>query len=164
MKTLHLIRHAKSSWHDSALSDIERPLNKRGYKDCKVIGGALVAAGCCFEQVFCSSAQRAQLTITSINQAIEAQNIHWQVDDALYTFSAEHVIRWCHGLEDEVNDVVIVGHNPAMTELINQLSSNFIASLPTCGYAQLRCGINRWRELGSNCGELTQLLTPKMLK
>ncbi|KPQ34219.1 MAG: phosphohistidine phosphatase SixA [Phormidesmis priestleyi Ana] len=162
MKKLHLIRHAKSSWADSAIADIDRPLNQRGLAACKIMAPQIVKAGCRFEAVFCSPALRAQSTIEQINQALSPQNITWQVDPDLYTFEAQALLRWCHRLNDDLSEVVIVGHNNALTDLINQLGDQPIENLPTCGYAQLAFSGSTWQSLKANSGELVSFLKPKM--
>lgn len=139
MKKLHLIRHAKSSWADPSLADKQRPLNKRGQKSCGVMAKLILSVGCHFDHVFCSSAVRAQLTIKLINKNLTGAEIQWQLDDELYTFESDDLLRWCQGLDDVMSEVVIVGHNPALTELCNRLTGCYLDNIPTCGYVQLGC-------------------------
>lgn len=70
MKKLHLIRHAKSSWSNGALADIDRPLNQRGLRSCALMAEQIAKAGCSFEHIFCSPAVRAQSTIENLTQAL----------------------------------------------------------------------------------------------
>ncbi|MEL7492728.1 MAG: histidine phosphatase family protein, partial [Cyanobacteria bacterium J06554_11] len=115
MKKLHLIRHAKSSWNNSYLADIDRPLNRRGVKACQIMAPQIAKAGCTFETVFCSPAVRAQATIEGIAQALSSQAITWQTDDRLYTFEARALFSWCQALDEVLSEVVVVGHNSAIT-------------------------------------------------
>ena len=164
MKTIHLIRHAKSSWDDARLSDIHRPLAPRGTKDCKIMASPIMAAEWNHRNIYCSQAQRAQRTIAGIAKALPQMKIEWQIDPELYTFSASVLVNWLSVLSDEINEVTLVGHNPAFTDLINQLSNAHLDNLPTCGYAQLQADISLWQDLETVEFDLRQLLKPKMFK
>ncbi|MGB7251195.1 MAG: histidine phosphatase family protein [Phormidesmis sp.] len=162
MKKLHLIRHAKSSWADDSLADIDRPLNPRGVKSCRVMAAQIVKAGCGFEHVFCSPAVRAQSTIEQISQNLPDREIVWQLDDALYTFDAQDLLRWCRGLDNALSEVVVVGHNNAMTDFCNEVGDRPIENLPTCGYVQLAFGRGAWQDLSTGSAERLSFLKPKM--
>jgi len=172
MKTIHLIRHAKSSWEDSGLSDINRPLAQRGINDCKIMGEHLIGAGWNHQNIYCSQAQRAQLTIAGIAEAcaqldwvsLPQMNIEWQVAPKLYTFSADVLIDWLSEYSDEFDEVTLVGHNPALTDLINQLSDTNLSNLPTCSYAQLTAEIHQWQETEATKFHMVHFLKPKMFK
>lgn len=160
MKTLHLIRHAKSGSGDSSTSDIQRSLNDQGKRACVIMAQHIVDAGCDFDHVFCSTAKRAQMTIMGINQALEDKNIEWNLDDQLYTFDSQAILQWCRKLDDSLNDVVIVGHNPAMTEFCNYVGDRYIENMSTCGYAQLLVSSDSWCDLAADSAKLVTFLTP----
>jgi phosphohistidine phosphatase len=165
MKTLHMLRHAKSSWDDPTLADVDRPLNGRGLKACSTMAGAMVESGCEFHNIFCSPAKRARSTIENIAAQLTGSDIRWQIDRDLYTFSAQDLLHWCHQLDDDLDQVMLVGHNPAITDFCNRLnrSGDYVANVPTCGYVRLQIeGV--WSELGDNAASLELLLTPKMLR
>ena len=162
MKKLHLIRHAKSSWEDSSLADIDRPLNSRGIRSCQAIAPEIIKAGCHFEHAYCSPAVRAQSTIEQISQHITQLDIQWQTDERLYTFSSRALMTWCHNLDNSISEVVIIGHNPAITDLCNDVGNQHIDNVPTCSYVQLAFGQNAWEDLSTNSAELLSFLTPKM--
>ncbi|MGB3790207.1 MAG: histidine phosphatase family protein [Phormidesmis sp.] len=162
MKRLHLIRHAKSSRDDSDLADIDRPLNKRGLASCQIMATQIADVGCPFDPVFCSPAVRTQSTIEQISQALSSQQIHWQTDNALYTFEVQDLVKWCRALDNSMTEVVIVGHNPAMTDFVNQMSDRTIKNLPTCGYVQLQFEVDSWQALSARSAKLVSFLTPKM--
>lgn len=164
MKTLHLIRHAKSSNGGAAVSDIDRPLNNRGKRSCQIMAQHIVDAGCDFDNVFCSTAKRAQMTIMGINQALEDKDIKWSLDDDLYTFDSQAILQWCQRLDDSLNNVVVVGHNPALTEFCNYVGDRYIENMPTCGYVQLSIHSGCWRDLGVKSGKLVNFLVPPMFK
>ncbi len=163
MKTLHLIRHAKAYSGDSSSSDIDRPLNDQGKRACATMAQRIVDAGCDFNHVFCSTANRAQQTIAWINQALEDKNIEWSLDDQLYTFDSQEILRWCRKLGDSLNDVVIVGHNPAMTEFCNYVGDRYIENMPTCGYAKLEIASESWNDLEEDAAKLVTFLAPGLV-
>ena len=163
MKKIHLIRHAKSSWKDTALTDIARPLNKRGRKTCPVMAGHIVQAGCCFEYIFCSPAVRAQETIKSISNALNL-GLRWQTVGQLYTFDSKILFDWCRALDESVTEPLIIGHNPALTDFCNALGNSTVKNIPACGYVQLtvKKGCS-WRELRQGSAKLAAFLRPKKL-
>lgn len=162
MKKLHLIRHAKSSWASDSLADVDRPLNPRGWEACRTMAPQMVKAGCPFEAVFCSPALRAQSTIERIAQHLPDRDISWRTDNALYTFDAQELLGWCRKLDDSRLEVVVVGHNAAITDLCNQMGDRFIENVPTCGYVQLAFEQKSWRDLSAGSGKLLSFLKPKM--
>ena len=162
MKTIHLLRHAKSSWANLSLDDIDRPLNKRGVNACKLMAPQLIKANCYFEHVYCSTALRAQLTIEHISRQVSGKVIHWQLDSRLYTFDYNELTVRCQAMDNKLAEVTLIGHNPALTDLCNVLANARLENLPTCGYARLDCAIDSWQEVSPNCAIMTQLLTPKM--
>jgi phosphohistidine phosphatase len=164
MKKIHLIRHAKSSWKDASLADIDRPLNKRGRKTCHFMAQHILDAGCCFDYVFCSPAVRAQATIALLNSSLEDVDIEWHTKKKLYTFDSGVLFAWCRSLDESISEPLIIGHNPAVTDFCNALSNSRVENVPTCGYVQLvvkeAC---RWQELAAGAAELAVLLRPKKL-
>ena len=157
MKTLHLIRHAKSSWNHPGLSDVERPLNERGQRACQLMAQPILEAGCSFSHVFCSIASRAQLTIQGIAAALPGQDIRWQLVDALYTFSSDSLLQWIREQDDQLEDMVIVGHGDG------KVTVRDLTNIPTCGYAQLSIPVDNWKALRPGSGKTIAFITPKML-
>ncbi len=164
MKTIQLIRHAKSSWEDSRLSDLQRPLNPRGYRDCQLMGPAIESIGCNLNPVYCSPAQRAQLTINHLAAAMTETELTWQVVDALYTFSGTDLSDWIIQLDNSSHHVTLVGHNPAMTQLINDLSGAGLENFPTCAFAQLTLATDNWSALTDQTADLQHFLKPKFFR
>lgn len=162
-KILHLIRHAKSSWSNPDLADIDRPLNSRGQRACQLMAEPIFSAGCDFAATFCSPAQRARMTVEGLNNGLSNCNIVPQVDEKLYTFYYKSLLAWCRQLPDDTTQPVIIGHNPALTDFYNFLTKDYLENLPTCGYLQIALDIDSWRDLAAGCGELVTLITPKML-
>ncbi|QDP01858.1 SixA phosphatase family protein [Thalassotalea sp. PS06] len=174
MKILHLVRHAKSSWENSGLDDIERPLNERGQGDCQLMAPVLMDIGCCFSNVYCSNASRAKQTLQRISEhqfepgmerIISAEQLaDTTLERDLYTFNWSEVLDFCQALPENLSEVTLVGHNPAFTELQNYLSIDQIEHLPTCAYVRLECAVNNWLDLTASCARTRYFITPKMLK
>ncbi len=163
MKILHLIRHAKSSWDDQNLSDKQRPLKQRGINDCQLMAQLLNKQQGIFDCLFSSPAKRAKQTINQLlSYSDQQQKVH--LDEELYTFNSNNLLHWWQSRDNTYKHITQVGHNPAMTDLIEHLSDEFIGNLPTCGYAQLLFDGNHWQDLGANSCQLVALFTPKQLK
>ncbi|GAB3109937.1 phosphoglycerate mutase [Aestuariicella hydrocarbonica] len=167
MKKLHLIRHAKSSWQEPNLADIDRPLSQRGVRACEVMAPEIVKAGCELETVYCSPASRATSTAQHLSQAVAADTV-LRVDRTLYTFDGQRLLAWCRGLDDRlensVTEVTIIGHNPALTDFCNFISDSELDNIPTCGYVQLWLDCARWQDLSSGSATLKAFLYPKQFK
>ncbi len=163
MKTLHLIRHAKSSWDDPSLQDENRPLKKRGLRDCALMATALAQQSTAMDRIFCSHAQRAQLTIKSL-LSHTSSNASWTTDSNLYNFNAQSLLSWWQARNDAFLHITMVGHNPGMTDLIEHLTGELIGNFPTCGYAQLRFTGHHWANLSADSCQLVAYITPKQLK
>lgn len=164
MKKIHLLRHAKSDWGNASLKDIDRPLNARGISAARLMAASVVESGCSFEHVFCSPAVRAQLTIKLISDQLSEMDIQWKTDAALYTFESSELFTWIKSCDESISDLLIVGHNPALTNFCNQLSGNNILNIPTCGYVQLNAeSAFKWSEISANTFKVVKLLKPKEL-
>ncbi len=145
-----------------SLADIDRPLNKRGYKSCRIMAPEMVKERTCFDRVFCSTAVRAQLTIEQISMNLPGQKIRWELDHELYTFSWQDLLQWFQNLDESLHEVTIIGHNPTMTDFINEIGGTDLANLPTCGYVQLVYGTGEWKDLSRGAARMVSFLKPKM--
>ena len=161
MKRLQLLRHAKSSWDDPALADIDRPLNKRGKWACQTMAGVL-ARSADFSHVFCSPAKRAQATLTGLSEALR-DGLAWHTLDELYTFDAQALLPLVRALPDSAATVLLVGHNPALLDLANLLGDRRLDTLPTCGFVAIDLPIDDWRGLNTGSGHLVEFLYPKLV-
>lgn len=164
MKILHLLRHAKSSWDEPGLSDRERPLNKRGRRDAPRMGAAL-ARRLAPMSIAVSPARRAQLTLDGLCQGWPAlaELAHYTEED-LYTFSSDDLLEWIAAQEDHHRALFLIGHNPALTDLVNELDHRAgLVNLPTAGYVELRLSVERWRDTAPGVARLEASLFPKQL-
>ncbi len=164
MKTLHLMRHAKSAWDQPGLSDRERGLNRRGRRDAPRMGEALAAALPALP-VAVSPARRAQLTLAGLEEGWPAlAELKHRTDEALYTFDSEVLVDWIRREDDGQAQLFIISHNPALTELINWLLGRWqLDNLPTAGYAELSLEVDSWHDVAAGCANLAFTLFPKNL-
>ena len=164
MKTLHLLRHAKSAWDQPGLSDRERGLNKRGRRDAPRMGAAL-AKRLQPLSVAVSPARRAQLTFEGVCEGWPAlADMPHHTEEYLYTFSCGDLLDWIAMQDDGCSALFMLGHNPAFTDLVNTLAGgHLLDNLPTAGYAHLTLDIERWSEVSAECAVLEYSLFPKQL-
>ncbi len=163
MKTLHIFRHAKSSWDDALLSDKERPLKKRGVKDAVLIALASAPTGWADAPIYSSSAVRARQTITEILDAMGgASGSAVEYCEELYTFDYRQLLDWLTQRSED--ELTIVGHNPALHDLIEWYSGTTLSKFPTCAYCQLEIDVPSWRAFSHTKGVIKVLISPKMLK
>ncbi len=163
MKTLLLMRHAKSSWNHPGLQDHDRPLNQRGKRDAPRMGRLLRENDLAPDHILCSTARRALETAQAVSEAsgyegeIEPQSDLYGSDAACYL----EVLR---RLPDTAGRVLVVGHNPIMEELL-ELLTGATESMPTAALVQVDAPITHWRELTEACDcTMVRLWTPRGLK
>ena len=147
MKTLLLIRHAKSSWDDTALSDKDRPLNDRGKRDAPKMGKRLARRDVKPDLILSSPAMRALTTAEIIAKKLDYKRKDIVVDDRLYAGEADDLLNVIHKLGDKRERVILVGHNPELTELAHRLSSE-ITHMPTCAVAAFTFDAKSWSNIG----------------
>lgn len=160
MKTLLVLRHAKSSWKDVGVSDHERPLNKRGRRDAPRVGRLLVALKLIPDLTVTSSAVRA---LSTANEVVAGCGIADPVlvDSRLYLADPETIIDVVQSLGGDAERLLVVGHNPGCAELVGLLTGSS-EEFPTAALAQVELSIDDWSELrGSTRGRLEMLWTPK---
>ena len=160
MKTIYFIRHAKSSW-DAPISDIDRPLNERGFNDAHHIGEELQKKGIKVDRVYSSTANRAKSTASIISFKLGIKEEDIVESKALYDFDGDKVLHFIKQLSDEQKKVLIFGHNPAFTHIINNLGSVRFDNLPTCGVVAIQFDNNNWKEI--SIGETAFYILPKAL-
>lgn len=161
MKTIYFVRHAKSAWN-LPVSDKERGLNERGYKDAKRIAEALKQQELSIDKVFCSTAKRAEITcsIITFELGIKTSNIIYT--DQLYDFDGRNIIQLIKSLPTDLQTVMFFGHNPAFTSLVNALGDQFTDNFPTCGVVGISFEINLWSSFAQ--GKTILKLVPKDFK
>ena len=161
MKTLYLVRHAKSSWKYPNLDDFERPLNKRGRKNAPFMGSVLKKLKVAPDLVISSPANRAAMTARIIAAAISYPLENILYSETIYEFSENVLIHVVKQIDDAVNKAMVVGHNPAINGLANYIGDQPISNIPTCGVFCVELDISSWAKIGEHCGKLKFFEFPK---
>jgi phosphohistidine phosphatase len=167
MRRLFLLRHAKSSWEDPRLADHDRPLAPRGRRATKLLREHLRHESVAPAVVLCSSARRTRETLERIGPALAAE-VPVRIERELYAASAQRLLERLRALDDEVESVLVIGHNPGLELLALCLggSGEPLAAVrrkfPTGALATLEFA-GSWSELAAGSAELTDFVTPKRL-
>ncbi|MEM8815016.1 MAG: histidine phosphatase family protein [Pseudomonadota bacterium] len=144
MKTLTIVRHAKSSWENEALSDRERPLNKRGQRDAPVMGQRIADAGIRPSLIVSSPAVRAWTTAKLIAREINYPSEFLQRENDLYLASLNTLLDVLVAQDNTFNSVMLVGHNPGLTDFANYLQPGLSNNLPTGGVVSVSFDREDW--------------------
>ncbi|GAA2034854.1 phosphohistidine phosphatase SixA [Agromyces tropicus] len=146
MKTLVLVRHAKSAWGDPTLSDHDRPLNDRGRRDAPEMARRLRERGIVPDAIRASTALRARSTAEAMAAELALAPDALVLEERLYGAGPETILGVVSGLDDAVGTVMVVAHDPGMSELAYRLSGE-IEHMPTCAVAEFRFAIWSWSEI-----------------
>ncbi len=146
MKTLYLLRHAKSSWDDANLADFDRPLNERGKTDAPKMGKRLKEKDIRPQMIYSSAAVRALSTAKLVASAIDYPENRILVDRTLYHADEEKLLAYLHQCSDEWDSIMLVGHNPGLTNFANDLTSESIDNIPTAGIVAISLKIDSWND------------------
>lgn len=160
-KTLYLVRHAKSSWSDASLSDMQRPLNKRGRRSAPEMGRRMVAQGHRPDLIISSPAKRARMTAKRIAKELGFAKSDIVTNPDLYFSGVRSMLNVLEVLDDDYKKVMIVGHNPSMTNFLNMLCNTSVVNMPTCTIAVAGFDIETWGDLYLAEGELLGYDYPK---
>lgn len=161
MKRLILVRHGKSSWEHN-LEDEQRPLKKRGYRDGELVSTA-------FQEflehplvIWTSPAVRALETAKIFKEKLKIKDENFFIKPSLYTFSSRDLFSQIQHCDPEIEQLMVFGHNPAMTVLVNDLGDKTFDSIPTTGLTVIDFKTNSWKDLKD--GKTILNLFPKNLR
>lgn len=160
-KQLVICRHAKSSWDDASLSDVERPLNKRGRRDAPEMGRRLAERGLLPDLILASHATRAWTTAEAYADRLGYPPDRIQVDPGLYTATAASLLALVRALEPRLGRILLVGHNPECTAFANLFGNLDLDNLPTGGIVALEFHTRSWQEILPGQGQLLFVDFPK---
>lgn len=160
MKTLYLLRHAKSSRDDPFLPDRERPLETRGERDAAKMGRRWSHRHGKPDLILSSPAARALATARLVAEALGCKNKDIRVDERLYDATVQGLIRVVEALDDTLERVMLVGHNPGLAELAHHFDSG-IQHMPTCALAVFMFGARSWAGIGRARPARTNFDSPK---
>lgn len=161
MKTLYLVRHAKSSWKYN-VEDHKRPLKKRGVNDAFIVCNYLLYSNLSVDLVLSSDALRAKATGALFVKHLNLNRIEFQLKNKLYDFSGNelmNVIKYC---DNSIDKLMVFGHNYAITNFVNAYGSRGIDNVPTCGFVEIHFEIDSWEKLKK--GVTIRTVFPKDLK
>ncbi len=166
MKTLYIARHAKSSWDDLRVSDHDRDLLPVGKKRTKKIARWLNEHNIFPDRIISSTAARAYKTACQLAQGMGFPEEKIEKEAAFYNADTEETMEVIYALPDTVEKVMVVGHNPGFTDLVNLFLDweHQVDNLPTSAVAAIRFETNKWEELDLAEQRVEFLITPKMVK
>jgi phosphohistidine phosphatase len=159
MKTLLLLRHAKSSWKDAGLQDFDRPLNERGKKAAEMIGRFIRNKQVAPDLLVCSPALRARETIEIVIKTGKLRS-ELRYDERIYEASPLRLLEVVSQIEEERKIVVLVGHNPGMEELL-RLMTDRVEHMTTGTLARINFTVARWEKVPDEKGILEWIVRPK---
>lgn len=162
MKTLLLMRHAKSSWKDESLDDHDRPLNKRGKREAPRMGEFLRQQDLIPDYIISSSARRAWKTAELVAYAAGFRG-ETRITSELYMAGPARILEVAANTPEAFQVALLIGHNPGLEELLAQLTGDYRA-VPTAAIACLRLDINSWKEIAAGASvSLINLWQPREL-
>ena len=163
MKKIYLIRDAKAEDFSEGVSDFERPLRKKGYKELKTIGSYLRLRGISPDLVLSSCALRAQQTAISLCESLSFDGEKLFLEE-LYYPPYDDIISIIMAQEKECSSIFLIAHAPYITDLANRLGSETIAKIPAAAVLSLAFDINEWSELELQSGSYEFFIYPKQFK
>lgn len=162
LKRIYVVRHAKSSWEDLSLADIDRPLNKRGKRDAPFMAAMCKSKGYVPDLLVSSNANRARSTAECFKREFGFAKEQFVLEASLYHAPEDMYVEVCFGLDEDVRSVMLFGHNPGITYLANSVGEKYIDNVPTSGVLVIDASIDQWNALDlSNC-KLIDFIYPKM--
>jgi phosphohistidine phosphatase len=160
LKTLLLIRHAKSSWSDPALPDRERPLTARGRRAARKVGRRLAKGALLPDLILASPAVRALKTARLIARRLRYPRRAIVIREGLYACTSADLLRTVQSLDDGLQRVMLIGHNPGIEAFARHLC-RYIAHMPTCAVARLAFDTDSWADVGKAALLEMQFDSPK---
>lgn len=162
MKQLLIIRHAKSSWNNSLMTDFERPLNDRGNRDAPEMAKRIVDKGIKIDTIVSSMANRALSTSEYFAKAAGIKNSEIVITNKLYHAPAYVFYDVINSFEDSYHTVAIFAHNPGITDFVNELTETKIDDMPTCGIYAVKIAIESWDEFKNGDKQFWFFDAPKL--
>ncbi len=159
MKTLFILRHAKSSWENPDWADFERPLNSRGLDAARFIGALVYERSLSPQIIVSSPAKRAKQTAVLVKEIAEIPK-PIIFDERIYEASPLTLFNLIREFDEKYESVLIVGHNPGFENLVRMLTGETV-SMPTAALAKINLGIEKWSEIETDSNKLEILIRPK---
>jgi len=163
VRTLYLIRHAKSAWSEPNISDFERSVSKKGKKDINTIGSYLSLVGIKPQLILSSCALRAQETSDLLSKKINFTGERHYLRE-LYLTSVEVIKEIISIQDDTIDSIFLIGHNPQLHELANSMIGEHISKFPSLGIIAIEFEMDSWSDLDNNEGKIDFFIFPKQFK
>lgn len=168
MKTVYIVRHAKSSWEYRGIEDIDRPLKKRGILDAHLLSGILKDRIIRPDIFVSSSANRALHTAMIFAENFTYPLANLKIKKSLYSFSDGYLIKTIMALDDAFDTAMVFSHDHGISTFVNKFGSKRISHVPTCGVIGIQFDIKHWKSINKNKtikkGKTIFFETPKMHK
>jgi phosphohistidine phosphatase len=161
MKTLYLLRHAKSSWADVSLADFDRPLNDRGLDAAPFMGRFIAENNFIPDAILTSPARRAEQTARLVKEAAAIPH-SIKFDERIYEASPQMLSQVVSELDDGLTSAMLIGHNPGIEGFIRFLTGT-LEPMPTAALAVIDLSIQKWDEISANKGAVEHIARPKEL-
>ena len=159
MKTLYIVRHAKSSWEYNGIADIDRPLKKRGIKDAHLLSKYLAKTIGKPDVFLTSSANRALHTAIIFCENFGYPMANLKIKRQLYSFSDGYLVKTINALDDNFDSAIIFSHDHGINTFVNKYGSKPIAHVPTCGVVGIQFDTEHWKSIKK--GKTIIIETPK---
>lgn len=161
MKTLYLIRHAKSSWAEPDMQDFERPLNERGKKNAPFMAKTLKNKGVFPDLILSSPAKRANKTAHIFAEELNFAAKKIEMNEKIYHASVSALLKTVCAIDSKHEIVFLFGHNPGLTDFANYLTRGNIYNIPTTGIVKITFDLENWSEVSEGNGMLAMFDYPK---
>jgi len=161
MKNLYLLRHAKSSWASPGMKDFDRPLNERGLADAPDMAMRIKASGADIDRIITSPALRTLTTARLVAATLGLDSDVIREDRQIYLAGSSRLMHVLSLLDDDLSGVLLVAHNPALTDLANDVARAAIDNLPTAGLVHIELPIEHWFDIGLGVGRVATFDYPR---
>jgi phosphohistidine phosphatase len=162
LKTIYLCRHAKSSWADPGMADFDRPLNQRGRRNAPMMARKFRERNEEVDLLVTSTAGRAITTARFFSEALQVAPNQLVQEPRIYEASVRTILEVINGLPADADRVMLFGHNPGFSNMIDHLTNEPLGNLPTCGIARIDLALDDWKAVTKGLGRLIWLDHPKM--
>ncbi len=164
MRYLYLLRHAKSSWDYPDLDDFERPLNKRGKHDAPLMARVMKKHKVIPDIIISSPATRVAMTARIVAAVLQIDEDRLKFEHQIYDASPSSLIATLRTIDDGIQNVLLVGHNPGLTDLANFVADHPLDNIPTAGLFGITFDISHWNQISERSGKFILFEVPKKHK
>jgi len=164
MKTLYIVRHAKSSWKFIFLQDIDRPLKRKGIQDAFLISEKLSEQHVVPQHVLSSPAVRAYETAKIFCNTLSYNKENVEINSSIYNASVEELQTLLLNIDNKLNSLMLFGHDPALTNFVSYLTKQSYEKIPTSGVVAIQFEVDSWNKISEHSGKIDFFIYPKMFE